>query len=454
MKLTELTIEGLGVSGNLHLRSLNDGFSLLYGENGAGKTTVRSFVRDSLFGNSAPVHFNQGHVNVQLGVSEYQLLRDPHVGAGADVSIRAIHSANGNLPTLRQLNSGLNAEVYDSVFNVSFSDTPNNAIGLASVLQNQLGVPSGPAAAGDDSGYQQWQRESDVRRERIDSLRARIDSLTHEKTGYFNQIESVKTNVQSQVNELEHQINQVVVRLGEIQPFPMQEQLANIDREIASLGLLIENTRTPVAYKPEVAQYDPNPSLYHRLDEIDNQIRRWRHVQSDIQNQRVRLRDEMMVWNELTLDSDQHPYHNARAILVSLEAKVDEAERNANHWSDAGVTRIDTSQLARSLGDICKSMRDDLYGLCNELGQQYKHIRHKAAAGELKQLRRCYAEMGENIERLIDRRGKVIREIHDIDPAGADAIVRSDAKFCECAQHKGYLEARRRFVGKRPSTSC
>jgi hypothetical protein len=156
----------------------------------------------------------------------------------------------------------------------------------------------------------------------------------------------------------------------------------------------------------------------------------------------------MLIWNELTLDSDEHPYHNARAILVALESKVDEAERNANHWGDASASRLDTTQFAASLSQLCQSMRDDLYGLCNELAQQYKHIRHKSAAAELKQLRRCYTEMGENIERLIQRRDTVIRDLREFDPAGADAIIRSDSKFCECAHHAGYLEARRRFVGE------
>ena len=460
MKLRELAINGMGVSSSLHVRNLNDGFSILYGEKGAGKTTVRNFVRDSIYGGTSSAYgsttgarLNNGHLNVQVGTSEFQITRSPNAGANeSSVSIRSLHpNSNGGTPSLDQVTSNLAAEVYDTVFNVSFRETPANARRLGSVLQNQLGVPSGPAAAGDDSGYLQWQRESNTRRERLATLSSRVDALTHEKGSALGQIETAKMSAQSQINEFERQISQIVIRLGELQPHSIQDQIANIDREIASLRLLIDNARTQVTYQPEVPKYDPNPSLYQRLDEIDNQIRRWRHVQSDIQTQRVRLRDEMLIWNELTLDSDEHPYHNARAILVSLESKVDEAERNANHWSDAGVTRIDTSQLARSLGELCKSMRDDLYGLCNELGQQYKHIRHKAAAAELKQLRRCYSEMGENIERLIDRRGKVIREIHEVDPAGADAILRSDAKFCECARHKGYLEARRKFIGHAPA---
>ena len=452
MKLKELAIDGFGAHRNLHLCHFNDGLTIVYGENGAGKTAIREFVRGTLFGfttnQTVSNHpFSAGHLNVSHGAQEYQISRDSQ--PNSDVDIRLLSgSAAGVGNSLSQIAGGLNSDVYNAVFSVSFRETPTNVFQMTSVLQNHLGVPSGPEAAGDDSAYLSWKRESNLRRDRLDALRIRLDAATHERNGYVSQIESAKTNRQNQLASLDLQIASVASQMNEIQGGLYQRQLSEIDAEIASLRVVIDAS-TPVAYvAPQPPTIELHTSLYQRLDELDNQIRRWRHVQSDIQNQRVRLRDEMLVWNELTLDSDAHPYHNARAILVALESKVDEAERNANHWGDASASRLDTSQLAQSLGQLCQSMRDDLYGLCNELSQQYKHIRHKSAAAELKQLRRCYTEMGENIERLIQRRDGVIRDLREFDPAGADAILRSENKFCECAQHAGYLEARRRFIGE------
>lgn len=459
MKLKKLAIDGFGAHRNLQLGTFNDGFSIVYGENGSGKSTIREFVRGTLFdfGQTGRLPNNKsysaGRINVVCGVDEFQLSRDVQLNSAVDVRALTNGSANHQVSSLQQLAGNLNTELYDTVFSVSFRETPILASRLALVLQSQLGVPSGPEAAGDNSASHQWQREQQLRRQRLENLRAQIDSLTVERNGYLAQIDSAKLGQQSQLADIERQINQIISRINEVQSSSSHEQLAMIEREIAQLRLSVENAQLATNITHDIHQPDQHSTLYRRLDEIDHQIRRWRHVQSDIQNQRVRLRDEMLVWNELTLDSDEHPYHNARAILVSLESKVDEAERNANHWGDAGVTRVDTSQMARTLGQLCQTMRDDLYGLCNELAQQYKHIRHKAAAGELKQLRRCYNEMGENIQRLIQRRETAIREIRDVDPSGAAAIVRSETKFCDCAQHAGYLEARRRFVGTVPFTS-
>lgn len=454
MKLKELAIDGLGAHRNIHLGRFADGLSIVYGENRSGKSTTREFVRRTLLGGS-PDQLNNGstgingRLNVLSGNDEYQLSRDR--GTAVELTITPTsHSANApSIHSLRQLTGELTGDLYDTLFNVSFRETPVNATRLASVLHAYFGVGTGPATAGDDIAYLGWQREQKVRLELIESLNARLEALSREKRDLESKISSDQQAGRAQLAEVESQISVALSRISDLQSQSNTEQLARIEQEIAQLQLIVENPPTQTVLKEE-KRIDHFDSIYQRLDEIDNQIRRWRSVQSDIQHQRIRLRDEMVIWNELTLDSDEHPYHNARAILVSLESKVDEAERNAHHWGSAVGPRVDASQMARALGQLCESMREDLYGLCNELSQQYKHIRHRAAANELKQLRRCYAEMGENIQRLVQRREVVIREIRGVDPVGAEAIVRAEAKFCECAQHEGYLAARRRHIGNTP----
>ena len=82
------------------------------------------------------------------------------------------------------------------------------------------------------------------------------------------------------------------------------------------------------------------------------------------------------------------------------------------------------------------------------MGKQYKTIRHHSATSEFKRLRRCYHEIGDNIETLVSQRQQIIGEVRLLDPQGADAIGRADNEFCQCAHHEGYMAARRRFVGE------
>lgn len=454
MKLKELAIEGFGVHRNLNLGRFGDGLSVVYGENGAGKSTAREFICKTLFGfdslGSNSHRALAGRICVSRGDHEFELSRDIHSRQG--LRVRSLDSNYvERFDSMEHFAGQLNSELYETVYSFSFRETASNARRLCAVLQSQLGVPSGPSAAGDHSDYLNWQRESAARRDRLESIQTSMDSIRKEKTHLLAQIDSQRHSHQARIADLETRVSRIISRINELQTSSLPDQLANVEHEIAQLRLLIDNAQSRVKPIPVETTTDRYSSLYLRLDEFDSQIGRWRLVQSDIQDQRVRLRDEMLIWNELTLDSDEHPYHVSRAILVSLESKVDEAERNANLWRDVGGSRVDTSQMAKTLGHLCQSMREDLYGLCNELAQQYKFIRHKAAAAELKQLRRCYSEMGKNIDRLVKQRESLIRELRAVDPAGADAIVRAELNFCQCAQHEGYLEARRRLVGPLPT---
>ena len=435
MKLEQINIQGSLERQPIHLDGFSNGLTFVYGENSAGKSTVNRFFRDSILSqrhdsNHVADQALAGQVFVNRAGHRYELTRPTSSGSS----------------TL-EASANVSPEIFDTVFNVSMRNTPNNARRLAVTLQQQLGVPVGPEAAGDESGQL-------VRQQQIESLRVQLTQIDLDISGLERKRSehaahaSAKIELQKQLSSVDLQIATLQNRIGEQNSAPLSEQLIRIGNEMESLRLRIDNAQAEVIYP--VAEKRPSGdhvSLYQRLDELENQIRRWRHVQTDVQEQRVRLRDEMLIWNELTLDSDEHPYHTAREILVSLESRVDQAERNANHWADVGDARVDTEQMVGSLGQICQDMREDVYRLCNELAHQYKHLRHKAAATELKQLRRCYTEMAENIERLVNRRSSVIKEIHHFDPAGAEAIVRSEAGFCQCAQHDGYLEARKRFVG-------
>ena len=448
MKLQEILLEPNGTNQQLQLGRLADGLSVVYAENGGGKSNVCQLIRQTLFGRNQNVaHWPNGRLRARADHRFVEFYRDASNRLCVlDLNRNRLAESVGELAGWI-VPSNLSSEVYDAFYNVSFRDTLARSSSVALTLQNFFDVPTGSQAFGNEMAYRNWHNESTALRSRLEVLQTRIQSLMSEKNDCLRRIESIRLNHRSELAEVERQISQVADRLSEIGIGNLHNQLLTVENELSELRLTVEAAKTRVAHIPPVPQAGEHSSLYNQLDEIDSQIRRWRHVQSEIQQQRIRLRDEMLVLNEMTLESDSHPYHNARAILVSLESKVDQAERQARLWGDVSDGRLDTNLLTTTLQHICRDMRKDVYDLCNELGQQYKFIRHKSAAAELRQLRRCYTEMGESIKRLVQKREASLKEIARIDPAGADAIVRADLKFCQCAQHEGYLEARRKFVG-------
>ena len=456
MKLEQINIDATSALQPVQLNEISNALTFVYGEKSTGKSTVGRFFRDLLFGQRSEL--SNGHLNhapaysplvgrsrVNLVGQRFDLHR--RLGHTNELAVQAVDGYQPTAPiTQADLTANVSPSIYDAIFNFSFCNTRNNSRQLASVLHRELGVECGIQLAGDDSASRNHQAALEALQAQLLVIEAKLTSLKNERADILR-LETSQVDFQRQLASLDALIASTQARISELGSNTSIDQLSRIDAEIQSLRLRIDNAPTEVIY-PVAEKPVEDVSLYNQLDELENQIRRWRNVQADVQNQRVRLRDEMLVWNELTLESNEHPYYNAREILVALESKVDQTERSANHWAHVDdSSRVDTGQLANTLGELCQHMRDDLYRLCNELSQQYKHIRHKSAATELKQLRRCYTEMGENIERLVQRRASLIKEIQIQDPAGADLIVRAETKFCQCAQHEGYLEARKRFVG-------
>ena len=456
MKLTDLNIAGIGACRNVNFSRIAGGLNFVYGDNGSGKSTVRRFVRGVLFGFEQPFRTNFINQNIdgtgQLGVANaqgtFRISRMLQQNAPMEIA-----GVNGSRATLANGSSALSLNMspatYDAFFNIDLQNRADQAYRAATQLQTQLGVPTGLSRWTNNADYQSWKSQADARVRQLEILQQELNRVEADRTRAIRELEEFRTTTSTQLQRIEVDIANANRQLEEIRGRinALRTEIQTIDGELALLRNQIENAASTTKYVPAPAAptgVHSSAMLYERLDEIDNQIGRWRRVQTDIQNQRVRLRDEMVVWNDLTLESQEHPYHRARAILVSLESKVDTVENQARSFEIAPTNPADT---ARDVMSSCNQMREDLYSLCQELGTQYKHIRHKAAVAELKQLRRCYNEMGDNIDRLISRREKTIAEIRQLDPAGADAIMRAENNFCECAQHEGYLEARRRFIG-------
>ncbi len=458
MKLTDLAIDGYGVCRDLRLGRFNDGLNLVYGETGSGKTTIRNFVRGVLFGfdwASSPSGATQtpvagGRLDVQYKQCDFRLVRDIQIAG--DLKLQPLNSsANQHFGDIGQLNGNLNPSLYDSIFSVGFHDVRANYGSLANHLHAHLGVPRGATAVRNEAAFLRWKQESESLTGQLAEIQRRVDALNIEQRGYENQIEQAKLARAQKLASIDRELGEIATQTSSIESSSAQHRIANLQSAIYQLRETLLNAeaqqrRTVRETQSGLSELDSCAMLYRRLDEIEDQVRRWRRVQSDIQNQRVKLRDEMLAWNEISLESEQHPYHQARAILVSLESRVDETEEHAKAFSPDSET--DYKAACEQLTDLCNQMREDIYGLCDELGHQFKHIRQTSAAAELKQLRCCYNEMGDNNTNLVQHRQTVVEEIRRLDPAGAEAIERAEPPFCHVAQNEGNLEARRRFVGE------
>ncbi|MGI9517211.1 MAG: DUF4332 domain-containing protein [Pirellulaceae bacterium] len=456
MKLTEIAIEGYHGTRNTRLDKLGEGLNVVYSSQPAIQDALGNFVREIFYGPAAThpshMHWPQGYIHVISGGYNYQLSRTCRTEYG-QLSVSDLHGGPATQRTPDFLHR-LDQSVFESFFNVPFAARMSLSSSFVERLRDlfELGDHYGSGRmpfAGDQSSFDAWKASAMARITRLQTLNSEIDRLNSQRTRLLAEQENARSTSHERLRAIRSELAELQTRCDTLQQGLTSERdrLVDLQRQIDELTRYIDleegNTRHVPVSRPK---FDYLSLFYERLDEIDNQIRRWRSVQSDIQNERVRLRDDMVANDELNIESHDHPYHGTRDIVSTLEHKVRQTEELAATWAQTPVT----GETRQHMSTLCHSIRDDLQALCDELGRQYRHVRHKAAVAELKQLRRCYHEMDENVTQLLKRREVLIGQISELDPAGADAIIHADLQFVACAEQEGFLAARRRFVTTHP----
>ena len=452
MKLKDLTVE-LSRNDNSHNnRSLNigplsDGLNFIYGERGAGKSTIRNLVSELLLDSCEPnlaqrtaAGSNSIRVVVDTDSGRFQIVRD----AGGNLSstlVNGIGATNQSMSSPSPGSTGLDRELADSFSFVTFRNPESRQERMHATLQNRFRVPPGPDAAIGNVDAPRLQQQRIQLQSQIDTLHSELAQLRSQRAAIDTESSISFNDVNT--TDLDRQISLLTTQLGELDPNRIRLEMDSLQQESARLRLEISNATVTVE-KPQPSQYVP--TLYRLLDEIDQQIREVRIVQSNVQRHRVRLKEEMEFRNSVSVDETNHPYHRAREILRQIESRINNADTRGDQWLEDHGT-VDAKQVSNFLDETCRSVRDDLQTLCDELSNQYRELRNHSATYELKELRHNFTHLSELIQQLLGRRDSVVGELGVADPPGADAIRRASQDFCQLAVTSGHLAARQKYVG-------
>ncbi len=452
MKLKDLTVE-LSGNDNVRMRSINigpfnDGINFIYGERGAGKSTLRNEVGELLLDSISQTPVDRTSVGcnsialvVEHNEQRYRLARDAKgtctsTKIGPSGAVRITDGSPHQLPAMDR-------ELIDSIAMVAFRDSKSKLSRLHQILKSRFHVPVGPDAAGKAVNAELIRQQQLELQQKIGMLQQEVAQLQSQRASIEAEIEANRNLSLSRSSELDLRIRELSSQLAGIDPSKIRLEIEALQRDASRLRHEIQSaTTTVVATTPSPYL----PTLYRLLDEIDQQIREVRTVQSSVQRHRVRLKEEMEFRNGLTIDQENHPYHRAREILRQIEGRIDHADTRGDQWvEDRGTP--DAQQVSRFLDETCRAVRDDLQLLCDELSTQYHELRNRSATHELKELRHNYSHLSDLIQQVLARREQVLNELQTADPQGAEAIHRAAPEFCQLAASAGHLAARQRYVG-------
>ena len=448
MKLTELAIDNFGACRNVHLERFSHGFNLLFGTTGTGKTTLQKYIRNVLFGFSKDHPDCLGHLTFRNGEQLTKLTRNA-VLHGNLLAVDLCTSSQLAMPINDYLLQ-VGPAFFDTIYQFDSYKNCTSINQIIRQLRDRFNVVTGKPAWQDQTEPFSFHNEHSIRSEERNLVLAEARKLESERSLLLSQCKSKRSIDNTPRIKLECEIDALSSKIKQYDLAALREMIATTDsmvRETRS-QLEIANADTPSVQPARFIEL--LSTLYGNLDDLDKQIRDGRQLQTAVQTQRLRLRDEMAVWNNLDFDVPQHPYHQVRQLLNSLQQRIKNTETATHQMLDTSqlTPHRDPEQATSQILKCCNAMQSELQQLLAELERQHQHLGHRSTTAELKQLRLQYAKMAENLSHLLNRRQEILKKIQQLDVTGAQAVLHADPAYLRCAAEQGHWIARRRFFGE------
>ena len=458
MKLTFLNINDRANSSPVRFDPFHPALNFLYDESGSQKANLRQQVsgliltaRERASESQIAASTNHTVAGWSVGVSarghEWTLAAgDAAAGSTVSVIPKLAGSTNGAVHPFSSASRSVANATIESLSSINFCDHQNELRRLVNRLHTDLQIPLGVEALGDAGDGAATLALISSLSEKLAMLAVDLERAASQRTVLNQQLESVVSVDQHRRQELEQKIAATTLALQTIDPATLASEMATISSQIESLRQQIAASQVRVVPQASGPDVSALTQLYARLDDCDDELRRWRTMQDQLQHHRMSRKNEIVALNQLTLESQDHPYHNARLLLRDLESRINQTQDQSQQWLEAHGP-VDSRQSLHYVSDACQHMRDSLAALCDELSGQYQQLQHRSAAIHLRELRETHAGVGKHIEELHQLRERLLAQVREFDPTFSQALASADSALLTLAMQSGYRVAREQTLG-------
>ncbi len=308
MKITDMHVDGFGVWNSLSVKELNEGMTLFYGPNEAGKTTLMQFVRTVLYGFSEerrtlylpPVHGGVpgGMIRARSHSGEYvverRLTQDEDGNPAGRVIVLSDSGKRQGQHLLDVLLSGVDESIFNNVFAIGIRELQE----LATLNDTQAAEHLYNLASGVDRvSLVEVMRELDVSRRRI------LDAS--EQTCELTSLHQQQQKLQSEIAELRQQTRRWMdlakqrIALAE-EVGQLEANIVRFDREARVVEIAVKvrdkwRGRSDTNKELRVIGHvEPLPAgCLPRLDELNVQLEQQREKIKPLDLRRRQVRREL-----------------------------------------------------------------------------------------------------------------------------------------------------------------
>lgn len=472
-RLTGINLDGKGNDGRIPLPGLHRRLNLLIADSTAIRQRLRRFLQAGMaaagpIGSSEAAGIEAGNLQFQQGprIGTVEILRD-RIQVSEHAPSDPVWQSQ-RLATNQPLLTAAQREVFSLLQSVDCDPEAESNHVPALHQAGRLYVRNflGERGAGywrNEAEYLRWTEEARIRKNRAEPLQAELRRREAERSELTGRIAECRSTSErrSQTGAELATARQSVQHLTSTQE-RLEQERDRLDREIAALETGIQSLLARPAVVPVA---DPTPFFrfvgrLERIDEVDQQLLRVDQLMQAIQDERVRLREEASETARISLEAEEHPFHRVSELVGHLDAILAETDAAAHQTVETGgearrreirfADYAAAHEFATDVTENCERQRVALRGLCGELENQYRHVRHRATVAEMKQLRRCFEDLASTRQTLVDRRQELAEEARHLDPELARAVEGQEAVFLQQLRTQGWLAVRGRWVGTPP----
>lgn len=426
MRITDVRIDGFGVWTDLKVESLNDGLTVFYGANEAGKTTLMQFIRTVFYGFSPsrrlrytpPVHGGRPGGSVTLVASNGKFTVDRHATRidAADSTGHLVVTAedgavHGQL-TLNHLLGGVDEHIYTNIFAIGLRElqelsalndsaaadqiykltTGLDRVSIIDVMREMESSRERLLSPGEKPSkiIKLLQRKERLEREVEEQLQRgrRWTSLHVERTDIDGEIRDLRTSSAEMDKQI--RLTEAAIQVRK----PWQERL-RIRKAIADLG--------------EVKKLDDGAA--EQLDRLNTQITKEREDVVQVKKTRAELRAKVLAMpvnpKVLAQSSRIEAVAEHAEWIASLEHQVDRARIDIQQLqeelkSKSGVKGV-ANEKAIQMPDIPRKKLLSLLGPAKAIRQHSKQLRQVKL--ELKSSRDEAREFRQHLDEVLDETG-------------------------------------------------
>jgi hypothetical protein len=437
MRITRLSLAGLGAWPDLELPELSAELNVFFAGPHGGKSTLARLVGKLLYGKAdvswqqplgQPLPLAEGAVTVESAEGSFVLRRRQGANGSGRLTVASPAGTTVDANTVQHLLGDLSARHASQLFAVDFAAAPR--------AERLFGEPFARDFTASLRTEAPWGRPV----EPLD--RRRVDELIQQRNSIARQIErqmQIGRRESAVLDQETHELDERLTALRQ-QAQQIQDTLRRLDSRRTELSaqlryFSLESITTTIS--PVDRQKND-----HQWRELGDEIAHCRQALADLQSRSVALRSELAPLSPDGTADRVTGLADGRATLGVVERLLNDLEAEIAQWARSQPPGRPIEPEAHTrLTPLAGLLRQQVYTLCGHWSEQERSVRREQLLAESRQVARTQTDVSDRLELLLSRRETLVAEAQAANRPAVHFPQAPVAEHCRCEHHHTFVQS-------------